>query len=120
MSTVAILIGLILSSAIALGPIILAMFRLPGPMVLGGSNSKVISAACHCVPEASVAEISKSPRVALETLELLSDDVLEMMSMRELKWGDVSAGLADDEVGHLAFGTKEQKVQEPIDGKIYS
>ncbi|CAJ2514200.1 Uu.00g023190.m01.CDS01 [Anthostomella pinea] len=49
-STVAILIVLIVYNVLALIPLVLCWFRMKGPMVLGGFNSLVISAACHFSP----------------------------------------------------------------------
>jgi len=48
-STVAILISLVLSVALAMLPVVLARAKLPGRMVVSGGNSAVISAACHAV-----------------------------------------------------------------------
>ncbi|KAI0022397.1 hypothetical protein F4780DRAFT_788792 [Xylariomycetidae sp. FL0641] len=55
-STVAIVVVLVLAILLALLPIILALRRINGAMVLGGSSSMVISAACHFspVPEAEM------------------------------------------------------------------
>jgi hypothetical protein len=50
-----------------------------------------------------------------------SDANLEALASQPLKWGDISIG-ADGEsgIGHLAFGTKDQCVGEPVKGKLYS
>ncbi|KAM0417299.1 hypothetical protein ACHAPT_012680 [Fusarium lateritium] len=121
-STIAILIGFSVSLFLAFSPAALAMFRLPGRMVLGGSNSKVISAACHCIPVAYAGEI---PESRMATVQLLKDaerdvDVLDEMATRRLRWGQVSSGRNDGEAGHLTFGVEEQEITEPIDGKLYS
>ncbi|KAF5717248.1 hypothetical protein FMUND_5903 [Fusarium mundagurra] len=121
-SSVAILIGFSISLVIALSPMILAKRSLPGQMVLGGSNSKVISAACHCIPISSSHATGKAGAVTaplLETSESIGGP-LDLMATMKLKWGEVSTTNADSEIGHLAFGVEEQRVTEPIEGKHYS
>ncbi|KAL9562689.1 hypothetical protein ACKAV7_013253 [Fusarium commune] len=121
-SSVAILIGFSISVVIALSPMILEKRHLPGQMVLGGSTSKVISAACHCIPVSSSQATRKSGTVTVHPLEM-SENVgypLELMATMKLRWGDVSTRNADGDIGHLAFGVEEQGLTEPIEGKHYS
>jgi len=54
-SSLAILAVFTLACILILVPIALCIPRLKGDMVIGGSNSKVISAACHAIPVAAVA-----------------------------------------------------------------
>ncbi|EXK82470.1 hypothetical protein FOQG_13183 [Fusarium oxysporum f. sp. raphani 54005] len=121
-SSVAILIGFSISVVIALSPMILAKRHLPGQMVLGGSNSKVISAACHCIPVSSSHATRKAGVVTVHPLEISENlgDPLHLMASMKLRWGDVSTTNAESEVGHLAFGVEEQGVTEPIEQKHYS
>ncbi|KAM5364499.1 hypothetical protein ACJZ2D_011490 [Fusarium nematophilum] len=94
--------------------------KLPGNMVLGGSNSKVISAACHSVPLPPAIAATKLTAVNVQSMEEPRGDALGEMATRKLKWGQISCGGAGDEVGHLAFGVEEQEITEPVDGKFYS
>ncbi|KAF5652120.1 hypothetical protein F25303_3594 [Fusarium sp. NRRL 25303] len=121
-SSVAILIGFSISAIIALSPMILAKRSLPGQMVLGGSNSKVISAACHCIPVSSSHTTAKAGAVTVHPLETSESGAgpLDRMATMKLRWGEVSTTNADSEIGHLAFGVEEQGVTEPIEGKQYS
>lgn len=118
----AILIGFSISLVIALSPMMLAKRSLPGQMVLGGSNSKVISAACHCIPFSSSHAIGEAAAVTVPLLETSESVVgpLDLMATMKLRWGEVSTTNADSEIGHLAFGVEEQAVTEPIEGKHYS
>jgi hypothetical protein len=120
-SSVAILIGFSISVFIALSPMILARFHLPGQIVLGGSNSKVISAACHCIPISSSHATRKVGTVTVHPLEISErgGDPLDLMATMKLRWGDVPTN-ADGEIGHLAFGVEEQEIIEPIERKHYS
>ncbi|KAF5243582.1 hypothetical protein FANTH_8161 [Fusarium anthophilum] len=121
-SSVAILIGFSISVVIALSPMILARRELPGQMVLGGSNYKVISAACHCIPFSPSNTTEKAGTVTAHLLDISESGVgsLDMMATMKLRWGEVPTTNADSEVGHLAFGVEEQGVTEPIEGKRYS
>ncbi|KAI1503677.1 hypothetical protein F5X99DRAFT_87631 [Biscogniauxia marginata] len=49
-STIAILVVLIIAVVLSLIPFVLCWFKIQGPMVLGGCDSIVISAACHIAP----------------------------------------------------------------------
>ncbi|KAL6915311.1 hypothetical protein FSST1_006806 [Fusarium sambucinum] len=141
-STLAILIALVLSSIIAAVPLILSQIRLPGNITLGGSNSKVISAACHCTPRSSSSSAEMSlglfeptsliGRICEDKENLLRDDdpvdaknpigqeILHGMSLQKLKWGDIAEALHDDGVGHLGFGTEDQEVTAPVEGRLYN
>lgn len=121
-SSVAILIGFSISAAIALSPMILAKRSLPGQMVLGGSNSKVISAACHCIPIRSSHTAGKAGAVTVHPLEISESGAgpLDQMATMKLRWGEVSTTNANSEIGHLAFGVEEQGVTGPIEGRHYS
>ncbi|KAI8649676.1 hypothetical protein NCS55_01468300 [Fusarium keratoplasticum] len=120
-STVAIFIGLATSISVALSPVVVAMFRLPGNMVLGASNSKVISAACHCIPIMSTDASPNSSVAPVEDTAAAGHDadILEKMATRKLKWGQVSSERSEGDIGHLAFGVEEQEITEPIEGKPY-
>ncbi|KAF4456361.1 hypothetical protein F53441_1520 [Fusarium austroafricanum] len=117
-STVAILIAFSLSLLIALIPIILARFNLSSDMVLAGSNSKVISAACHCVPIRLTDATSKADTIAIQPLDPveIGGSPLDVMATVKLRWGDVSTENSD---GHLAFGVLNQEVTDPIQGRYY-
>lgn len=121
-SSVAILIGFSISVVIALSPMILAKRHLPDQMVLGGSNSKVISAACHCIPISSSHATGKAGAVTVHPLEILESggSPLDLMETMKLRWGEVSTINAESEIGHLAFGVEEQGITAPIEGKHYS
>ncbi|RGP72657.1 hypothetical protein FLONG3_6665 [Fusarium longipes] len=136
-SSIAILVALVLSTIIAIAPLIFSRVRLPGDIVLGGNNSQVISAACHCIPPTPSLKGSKSPAVTIQTMTVVdneemmetllrpgSDDTgtqrrLQEMAENQLKWGEVLDGSRQDNIGHLAFGSKEQGIVEPIEGKLY-
>jgi hypothetical protein len=135
----------VLSVIVTLIPIILSAFRLPGNIVLGGSNSKVISAACHCIPLASSdiqpalsstavgsgTDSSDRNLAVTESLMVTEDgtvdsfsectdaDRLQVMATRKLKWGEVTREDSTDNVGHLAFGVEEQGVIQPVEGRLY-
>ncbi|QKD60372.1 uncharacterized protein FOBCDRAFT_244101 [Fusarium oxysporum Fo47] len=121
-SSVAILIGFSISVVIALSPMILAKRHLPGQMVLGGSNSKVISAACHCIPISPSHATGKAGAITVHPLEISESggSPLDLMKTMKLRWGEVSTINAESEIGHLAFGVEEQGVAAPIEGKHYS
>ncbi|KAF4472854.1 hypothetical protein FALBO_241 [Fusarium albosuccineum] len=131
-STKAILIALVASVTVAITPLFLAFIKLPGQMVLAGGNSAVISAACHCVPVdlpldnqfGSKSSDSSSLWYESDATRLILDaeDPLQTVARRRLKWGHVlgEGGHHDLKTGHLAFGTEEQAMAEPEEGKYYS
>ena len=125
-SAVAILISLVLSVALAMLPVVLARAKLPGRMVVSGGNSAVISAACHAV-------LSTVPEEGQYPLDGSKDagsyGTLEDVATGRLKWGevplpppqsDLSSGGTGQIVGHLAFGTEDQNVTEPVEGRWYA
>jgi hypothetical protein len=138
----AILIALILSSIIAALPCILSQIRLPGNMTFGGSNSKVISAACHCeLPKSSNSALtnqelfvpsSSMARICDDEANLLRDNdpadansstdskLLYQMSLQKLKWGEITEAVNSDGVGHLGFGTEDQDITAPVEGRLYT
>nr|KMM71628.1 hypothetical protein CPAG_07931 [Coccidioides posadasii RMSCC 3488] len=185
-STISILVVLLIACFLATIPFILCSKRMKGPMVLGGSNSMVISAACHLSLVSATGSMSPlagseredgyeqvplrewpqatSPKTKfftqkisqLETFEVQSllesaqppsgeeqrqgeldckDDIgasekvaLIQMAQSRLRWGVVKmpesfyqqfSDMGED-VGHLAFGIKEQNVEEPVDGHWYA
>ncbi|OIW32319.1 hypothetical protein CONLIGDRAFT_642048 [Coniochaeta ligniaria NRRL 30616] len=133
-STVTIVISLCVSISVASAPIALALFKLPGKMVLAKNSSAAISAACHCIPTASSYDISYQDGVPLlpskgETRHNANDEqeLLREMATSKLRWGVVSNNLlerseyyGEGNPGHLAFGTMEQHVTEPLDGNFYA
>lgn len=113
--------------------------------MLGGSNSKVISAACHCIPLGSfdiqhaLSSTALGPGIdssgrnlaVTENLMVTEDgtgdsvsgctdaDRLHEMATRKLKWGEVTGEESTDDVGHLAFGVEEQGIIQPVEGRLY-
>ncbi|KAH6969441.1 hypothetical protein DER45DRAFT_622158 [Fusarium avenaceum] len=119
-STLAILIALISSIAVALSPLLLAFIRLPGKLTIGASNSAVISAACHCVPQPPVSAAPNKIGVSIQAMED-EDTNLQALASQPLKWGDISTVFEGESgIGHLAFGTKDQCIEEPVEGRLYS
>jgi hypothetical protein len=120
-------ITVVLSFCLSLVPIVLAVFKLPGNMVLAANNSAVISAACHAVPTETAiddmlgAESRYSNPRPLASANVSSEYVLREMSRRELGWGVVSTGRGTAaEPGHLAFGTPKQIVDVAVVGEYYA
>lgn len=133
-STIAIVVSLCISICVASAPIVLAIFKLPGKMVLAKNSSAAISAACHCIPTASSYDISYQHDVPLlqakgDVARTASDEqeLLREMATSKLRWGVVSNTplerseyYGEGNPGHLAFGTMEQHVTEPVDGNFYA
>ncbi|KAM0345474.1 hypothetical protein ACHAPU_006401 [Fusarium lateritium] len=135
-STVATLVALVLSAIATIAPLAFSQVRLPGDIVLGGNNSRIISAACHCIPPRPGFKASKSSAVTVQTMTVVdneevmenllrfgSEDTeaqrLQEMAESQLKWGEVLDGDGRDGIGHLAFGLEEQGMAEPVEGKLY-
>jgi hypothetical protein len=145
-SSKAILAVLIVACVMVIFPIALGFRKLPGPMIIVGSNSLAISAACHVYSGRSTdftknkssrskatdnidMELTERSGVALEQQPLTDDSIcryLIEMTRKKLKWGVVSdSGVADGpqgvqiNAGHLGFGSIEDNVQQPEDGEMY-
>ncbi|KAK5659147.1 hypothetical protein OQA88_1237 [Cercophora sp. LCS_1] len=125
-STVAIVISFAVTMLIAIMPFYIARTKLPGPMVLAGGNTMVISAACHVVRHPGGGGL-------VEPLETTSaqdgetspeDAALVSVALGRLKWGAMAGvdrlGSNSQRVGHLAFGSQEQGVEEPVQGQWYA
>ncbi|KAG5665370.1 hypothetical protein KAF25_009495, partial [Fusarium avenaceum] len=119
-SALAVLVALVLSIAVALSPLFLVCMRLPGKLPIGASNSAVISAACHCVPQPPISAAPNKIGVSVQAMED-EDANLQALASQPLRWGDISTVFEGESgIGHLAFGTKDQCVEEPVEGKLYS
>lgn len=135
-STVAILVALVLSAILTIAPLALSQVRLPGNIALGGNNSKIMSAACHCIPLRPGSRTNKSSAVIFQKMTVIgpgevtedllrfgSEDndgqILQEMVESQLKWGEVLDRNRRDGIGHLAFGLEEQVMAELIEGKLY-
>lgn len=93
-SIMPVIFSIALGCAMLLVLLVLALVRrLPGDMPLIGSNSAVISAACH------------------------SADSDEGAASMPLMWG-VTAEAEEDGIGHCAFSSGA--VQIPIEGRLYA
>ncbi|KAJ8131401.1 hypothetical protein O1611_g2221 [Lasiodiplodia mahajangana] len=129
-------------------PLLLGIERLKGDMVGGGSNSLVISAACH-VTNVDVAErdsglteenqSNSSTDMLLPRSQHLDSSSAENatneeratslpLSQRKLRWGAMllppevlSQGALEDGrmVSHLGFGGEEHNVTPPREGNYY-
>jgi hypothetical protein len=134
-STVGILVSIILATVVALAPIVLALFKLPGKIVIAANNSAVLAAACHCIPVTTSGK-SQRPTSYTPMLEhnfqydshemteniLNGTESLKEMAKAELKWGVVvKPAVVDAEIvpGHLAFGSLDQEIGEVVRGEQY-
>ncbi|KAI1395263.1 hypothetical protein F4819DRAFT_478975 [Hypoxylon fuscum] len=125
-------------------PLLFSLRQLQGNMVAGGSNSLVLSAACHCyVPCPTRSEASSSQNggstddihnLEDEHSESVAEDTedweqkLQELSRSKLKWGamllpDHLAEATNDgsgrQVMHLGFGGESHDVTSPIEGEWY-
>ena len=111
----------------------MAVFKIPGNMVVAANNSAVISAACYCIPventewRADGVESQERLLELAETGDTKDSDqarqyrALYKMSTRKLKWGCVSStSCTEDDPGHLAFGSEDQEIRPPVRGAWYS
>ncbi|KAL5597141.1 hypothetical protein FOBRF1_010934 [Fusarium oxysporum] len=146
-STIAIMVAIVVFAVVICVPLLLSMRRLPGDMVIVGSNSLAIAAACH-VSKASKVDISdcssKTDTSGRETgMELTiyphhrdeeGDDVRTLsvyarIAESKVKWGVVRMEdsfyneLKDEvdvnEIGHLSFGVQDDAVGKPEFQKWY-
>ncbi|OTB14352.1 hypothetical protein K445DRAFT_302510 [Daldinia sp. EC12] len=122
-STPAILALLIVSCTIIPLPLLLSLRKPKGSMVAGGSNSLVMSAACHCFIS-SPTEVEIQPHSPLNNEE----EGLKKLSQSKLKWGATSlasdlAKVISEESGnpvmHLGFGGESSNVRYPEEGGFY-
>jgi hypothetical protein len=130
-STVALTISLVVSAAIALGPLILGAMKLPCGTVISGNNSAVISAACHCVLR-SQNSVTCEPKVlqtndnnnATPVTKVPSEATLYAIATGKVRWGAVLDEYSDEHgqrvPGHLAFGSPEHNVQDVVEGRTYA
>ncbi|KAM5362963.1 hypothetical protein ACJA88_013787 [Fusarium oxysporum] len=146
-STIAIMVAIVVFAVVISVPLLLSMRRLPGDMVIVGSNSLAIAAACHA-SKASKVDISdcsvKTDTSGRETdMELTvyphhreeeGDDrrtllIYARIAESKVKWGVVRMEdffyneLKDEvdvnEIGHLSFGVQEDAVGKPEFQKWY-
>ena len=120
--------------AVLFMPLLFGNRKLKGDMVVGGSNSLVISAACHVLPRKHSQRVPNKrsvPHAALSNTESnagRSMETLYKLVESKIRRGAVSLpqDLADQmqiddvqDVLHLSFGGEEDDVREPQDGKYY-
>lgn len=138
-SASAILIGFILSVTACFIPVLLGLKKRTGDMVAGGSNSLVLSAACHVftnnTDEARSQNSSGGSRPEScedapdksNSEEFSARDARQAIARSRLRWGVIPlpsglASLLQEEqngVHHLGFGTEEQNVSPPQEGELY-
>lgn len=145
-SSPAIIAMLSVSAVVMVPPIIVAIILLEPQMTIVGNNSAAVSAACHSLADlnhfASISQDIESrnevgePDAAFPmepvTLGLLQSDRLGDSStkvLKKIKWGTIpEAGAhrcipdgSDEnvEVGHLAFSTEDDGVENVVDGSWY-
>lgn len=131
------LLMLFISCAVALClPVLFGLRKLKGDMVAGGTNSLVMSAACHVLPRARMAaqrnwngegEIGNM-LFETESEATTSTDSLRKLTEGKLRWGAVSVSreLAErtpiereQQVPHLRFGDDKDEIHAPEDGHYY-
>lgn len=144
-----VLITLLVSATLAMVPIFVNLYRLPGDMVAGGCNSLVLSAACHAFcPLPSTDEASSADEALLHngqsswrlsTSESSSDNDDEEQPPAQ---ATLPSGVDDDgakkalitlsqsklrdaaretgqEALHLSFATEETFISSPVAGERY-
>ena len=102
---VAIVSAISVGGAMLLGIVALAFRRLSSPMVVAGSCSLAIAAACHP---------NYDPNLESEARQEKSHPPEEDMMYSPVKWGAVAV---DGEVGHCTFTSEE--VEMPESGRFY-
>lgn len=126
-STQAILISLLVGIVLAVVPIVLSLRKVPGQMVMAGSCSAVLSAACHCITSTTTSLLKTNEEVEVSVDETTGNE-LWRIATGKVKWGvinrsaNVFINLDGDVVGshgHLGFGTIFQEITEPEEGKVY-
>ncbi|KAI0870866.1 hypothetical protein GGS24DRAFT_89163 [Hypoxylon argillaceum] len=129
-------------------PLLLSLQRLKGDMVAGGSNSLVISAACHVTDinvEERASELADNQSDSSRDMLLPRSQYFDYLTAKEaekgagwtllplvqrkLRWGamllpqeagDLIAGFDDGRiVSHLGFGGEEHNVTKPEEGEYY-
>ncbi|KAK3329266.1 hypothetical protein B0H66DRAFT_17750 [Apodospora peruviana] len=122
-SPVSIVISLVIAMVTAMAPVALAFIKLPGKMVVSGGSSVVISAACHN-PEVQ-------GQVTGEYKHGADHERLQDVATGKLKWGEIRLFrqymdddvLSDSEGGArmparcIGFGSEDQDVTEPVEGR---
>ncbi|KAK0611889.1 hypothetical protein B0T14DRAFT_531224 [Immersiella caudata] len=137
-SSKSILISFVISISVAIAPLILGSVKIPGNMPMARNSSAVISAACHAVPipPSHGASFDALDKPLLQARSPVASDTeykgasgeqdgLWEMATGLLRWGVVSPGwpgrvYSDGEPGHLAFGSPQQDVQDPVYGSFYA
>ncbi|KAF4435891.1 hypothetical protein F53441_13399 [Fusarium austroafricanum] len=133
-STVAGLIAVVVFIVILFTPLVLSLRKLPGDMVVVGSNSLAFAAACHVpttsssVPKPQVGDSGTAFDVELITLSRTRkqecDSLIDAtVAQRKVKWGVVRMDDSfyrelENEVDvngikHLSFGTEDDRIDPP-------
>ncbi|KAK6858563.1 hypothetical protein PG995_006262 [Apiospora arundinis] len=127
-SALAVVILFALGALFVLSPFFFASTKLKSGMPSGGTDSLVLSAACH-VPRAE-RHITEQGHEQ-NNLRGIEDDTeyLVALSRQPLRWGvtvlpaDLSQNLLvddDEPVMHLSFGSEDHDVREPQAGALYA
>lgn len=142
-SGLSLLIFFCLCLVVVMSPFFFRYRKLKGNMVVGGTNSLVLSAACHVPQVSSAAALRNKNNGTAEILAHLDlgssdgddcnhDDYKEYLAevaRSNLRWGAMAlpADLAekmevdnDEPVMHLGFGTEDHDIQAPQTGVLYA
>ncbi|KAF7532875.1 hypothetical protein G7054_g7579 [Neopestalotiopsis clavispora] len=116
-----------------LSPLFFRTRKLKNDMVVGGTNSLVISSACHVPNMSRASSMWLSPFNSTEEIYTNGVDEEEQylveVARGKVRWGAMSLppDLAtkvktddDEPVMHLGFGTEEHNVQAPQTGTLYA
>ncbi|KAK7976322.1 26S proteasome non-ATPase regulatory subunit 12 [Apiospora arundinis] len=133
-SGVAMVITFVISFVFAISPLVFRCRRLRYQMVVGGTNSLVLSAACHVpgpLSQSSVAHVdANSPEADESAMDSQTDaEYLEEISRGKLRWGAMTlpASMAkrlgieqsEEQVMHLGFASEDHHVRQPKKGELY-
>ncbi|KAK6850939.1 hypothetical protein PG987_000573 [Apiospora arundinis] len=132
-SGVAMVITFVISFVFAISPLVFRCRRLRYQMVVGGTNSLVLSAACHVpgpLSQSSAHVDANSPEADASAMDSQTDaEYLEEISRGKLRWGAMTlpASMAErlgieqseEQVMHLGFASEDHHVHQPKKGELY-
>ena len=134
---------------LAIVPLFVSFYRLPGDMVTGFGNSLVLSATCHAYCPRSITsdldnseprgrelppdhqhDTTRTPNAEEEERRQDVDDerdALARLAQSKLRWGvtpltpELREAVKEtgQEALHLGFATEENFISAPVDGELY-
>ncbi|WKT49436.1 hypothetical protein QSH57_014366 [Fusarium oxysporum f. sp. vasinfectum] len=121
------MVAIVVFAVVICVPLLLSMRRLPGDMVIVGSNSLAIAAACHAskASKVDISDCSGKKKVTIgghcRSMRRIAESKVKwgVVTMEDSFYNELKDEVDVNEIGHLSFGVQDDAVGKPEFQKWY-